>query len=351
MDISFSQRPDSLVALTEVTVSGEVLNPDSSVYFGDGQFFATVYDSEREKRHFILDPTGNPLSFVDYNVTGPLIFRGSGFISSGQFEFKFIPPLDIGFGGVGAKISVYAILDDKDASGLLDSISVSATIANSSDSTGPEITYQIGSNQNFLSGDYVNSNDKLKLRVFDSSGINLSGGLGHGISLEIDQNSESLINLTDLFEYDSGSHFGGSINYQLAGLSSGTHSLKIKAWDNANNSSVIQFDLKVVTSGKIEIAELLNYPNPMKDSTLFSYSLSQPTEKFSIEIFSLSGRKIKRFEINNFQPAGYYQDIIWYGVDFASERVATGVYIYKAVAYSAVSGEVAESFGKIILIN
>ena len=34
MDISFSQKPDSLIALTEAAVAGQILNPDSSLFIG-----------------------------------------------------------------------------------------------------------------------------------------------------------------------------------------------------------------------------------------------------------------------------------------------------------------------------
>ncbi len=95
---------------------------------------------------------------------------------------------------------------------------------------------------------------------------------------------------------------------------------------------------------------LLNYPNPMKDSTTISYTITAPIEKMTVEIFTLSGRKIRSFTRHSLVP-DYYDDIIWYGKDFEGDRVATEVYIYKATAYPAGGGKETESFGKIILVN
>jgi hypothetical protein len=88
----------------------------------------------------------------------------------------------------------------------------------------------------------------------------------------------------------------------------------------------------------------------MKESTRFSFYLTKPVEKFSLEVFTLSGRKIKSFQRYSLAP-GYYDDIEWYGTDSDGSRVATEVYIYKATAHPADGGEKVESFGKIVVVN
>ena len=54
---------------------------------------------------------------------------------------------------------------------------------------------------------------------------------------------------------------------------------------------------------------------------------------------------------NSRRDPGYYDDIIWYGKDFDYSPVATGVYIFKAVATPENSGKTAEQFGKLVIIN
>ena len=126
--------------------------------------------------------------------------------------------------------------------------------------------------------------------------------------------------------------------------------MKVKVWDNANNSSVYEFDAELLENGQFAVKNLLNYPNPMKDMTTFSFELTSAVNNLKLDIFTLSGRKIKTIERGALQP-GYYDDIIWYGEDFTGGRVATEVYIYKITAFSADNSEKAESFGKVIVVN
>ena len=89
----------------------------------------------------------------------------------------------------------------------------------------------------------------------------------------------------------------------------------------------------------------------MKDSTIFSFSLTHPVSQLSLEIFTLSGRKIHSQVDFSAREPGYYDDIIWYGNDYNFDPVGTGVYLYKAVAIPANGEETAESYGKLVLIK
>jgi hypothetical protein len=88
----------------------------------------------------------------------------------------------------------------------------------------------------------------------------------------------------------------------------------------------------------------------MQETTRFSYRLTARAEKVSLAIFTLSGRKIRTFERFP-MDAGYYDDIEWHGEDTNGDRVATGVYIYKATVVPAGGGEVVEAFGKVVVVN
>jgi len=162
--------------------------------------------------------------------------------------------------------------------------------------------------------------------------------------------TEKMINLTNKFEYDPDNYNQGKLNYQINDLQPGNHTFKIKVWDNANNSSVVKFSAEVSAENGLAIMDLLNYPNPMKENTRFSYSLTQGVEKFSLNIYTLSGRKIRTFERYPVE-AGYYDDIEWYGDDSHGDRIATGVYLYKAVATPITGDDAVEVYGKIVVIN
>ncbi len=349
--VEFINKPDSLIALQPMTVAGRVLDENGILVNQNGSIDIKVFDSERNKRHFILDLNGNPRDTISYKENGPVIFKGTASVVAGLFEFTFISPIDIGYGGDGAKISVYVKMTNSDGTGVIDSLPVASTIAASTDSIGPEISYEFVSRSNFISGDYINSNETIEIFISDSSGINLTGGLGHGITLEIDNDNANLVTLSDKFEFTLNDYTSGKLVYNFENLAPGEHSIKIKAWDNANNSQSVEFTATVVSSEKLAIEDLLNYPNPMQDSTRFSFTLTQPVSKMAIEIYTLSGRKIHSLVDNSRRDPGYYDDIIWHGKDFDYSPVATGVYIFKAVATPENRGEAAEQFGKLVVIN
>ena len=349
MAVRYLTAPDSLVALNPVSVSGEIVDGSGNVFHGDGRLDIRVYDSDEQKSYNSAE-NGGTGGTIDYSVDGAAIYRGSASITDGQFSFEFMPPLDIGFGGHSARIMTYASLDSVDAAGIVDSIYVAESIAEVTDTVGPTIIYSFSGLNNFASGDIIQPGDTLQISISDSSGINLTGGLGHGVTLELDGRSDCVLNLTEQFEYETDDFKGGSVEYVHDSLETGRHQFKIKAWDNANNSASVEFTAEMVAAGGPVITELLNYPNPMQNTTRFSFYVIRQLETFSLEIFSLSGRKIKSYSQNSLFP-GYHDEIEWQGEDFSGDRVATGVYIYKATARPTIGQDAVEMFGKVVVIN
>ena len=336
---------DSLQALKPIRITGRITDDLGALYNSDGRLIVNVFDSERRKFHTI----GSTTIVRQYSVTGPAMFRGSSTITNGTFDFTFIPPLDIGYGGSGARISLYAILDTIDAAGVIDSIDVGTTVAATTDSAGPVFGVTFSGKPLEPGGNVIQIGDQLEIALSDSSGINIAEGIGHGITLETDNDAGSLRNLTALFQYNQDDYTNGALNYNLDSLETGLHNFKIKAWDNANNSSTFEFTAEIISGSALAIRDLLNYPNPMSEETSFSFSLTQPVDNFSLEIFTLSGKKINTFNRYTL-AAAYYDDIVWDGRDAIGDRVATGVYLYKATAVP-VAGDKVEEFGKVILIN
>lgn len=350
-DIKFTDYPDTLKALARHEVGGEIVvrGSDDPVEF-NGTLDIFVYDSEIQKYHNVYFYSGQFYDSVNYSLGGPIIYRGTAAIENGRFNFSFIAPLDIGYGGKAARISGYAISNIADAFGLADSIPVSPKISSGSDTKEPEIKYTFSGRKNFVSGDKISSGETLKIHLSDSSGLNLIGGSGHEMTLIIDDQIENIINLTDLFEYETGSYTNGNLDYILGNLEPGIHSFKIKVWDNANNSAVAKFDAEVVESSKLMITDLLNYPNPMRDETTISFALSSSARSVNLKIFTISGKKIFEYERNSI-PADFYKFYSWDGKDSDGDRVASGVYIYKVTAVSEQSDETVESFGKVVVVN
>ena len=349
LTVRYQTAPDSLVALEPVSVSGEIVDAFSNVFQGDGRLDIRVYDSDEQKSYNSAEHGGTG-GVLDYSVDGAAIYRGSASISDGQFSFEFMPPLDIGFGGRRARIMAYASLDSVDAAGVVDSIYVGESIAEVTDTVGPSILYSFNGRTNFADGDHIQPGDTLQISISDPSGINLTSSLGHGVTLELDGRSDRVLNLTERFEYDTDNSTGGNVAYAPDSLEAGRHQFKIKAWDNANNSASVEFAAEMVAAGGPVITELLNYPNPMQKTTRFSFYAARHLESFSLEIFTLSGRQIKSYSQNSLLP-GYHDEFEWRGEDSGGDRVATGVYIYKATARPSSGQDEVEMFGKVVVIN
>jgi len=345
-DVAFTEYPDTLTALAPHHVEGRILDKSSGLVNFNGTARVTIFDTDIEIFHkgiYVNDT-------ITYAKDGPIIYRGGVEVTNGHFDFSFIAPVDIGYGGRGARLFAYVYSEQADAFGVADSLVVSSNIADLTDSTGPTIDYTFSERNKFISGDIITADETLVLNMSDSSGVNLTGGTGHGITLTIDNNVENQVDLTDLFQYNTGSYTSGQLRYELADLSVGNHSFKLKAWDNANNSATVEFDAEVVASGQFMLTEVLNYPNPMEEQTMFSFVLTSPANRVTLEIFTLAGRKIFYY-VGNSLNNDFHEFFSWDGRDYDGDRVATGVYIYKVTAYAMETDEVAESFGKVVVVN
>ena len=351
LDVVFDEQPDTLVALGRHHVEGHLVDGDGQPVNVAGELFINLYDSDRNMTYRLAS---NAAIKVDYTKPGPTLFRGRATVNQGEFSFDFVTPLDVGFGGQKAKLSVYAVLESTDGIGATGPMVISDQVTVSSDTAGPAVEFGFSSHANFVSGDRVGSTERLELTLSDSSGINLAGGLGHGIVLEVDSDPSATVVLNDLFEYDTDDFTTGKIAYSLENLAVGIHQFKIRAWDNANNSTTIEFSAEIISAVGLSIANLLNYPNPMNGSTTFYFALAEPAERFVLDIFTLSGRRIRSFNRTDLPADNYPNDsyvLTWDGRDTDGDQVATGVYIFKATAQSSLSGETVESFGKIVVIN
>ncbi len=358
-NIRFTDAPDSLVALQPTTIAGEIVDAAGNrlVNF-NGDALITVRDSRAMRDHKVLNSQGDVDVDVFYDINGPVIFRGSTASLNGQFKLTFIPSLDITFGGDAAQIAVYVTDSLIDASGVKDSIAVSSVITSSDDSEGPSITVTIPARANFVSGDKIGLNEEVAIVIDDPSGINLGGAFGHEISLTIDDDQTTKVKLNGDFEpFDPNvnSSNGGTIRYTLPATSPGVHEYKVKAWDNANNSSTLSFAAVTSLDDSQSISDLLNYPNPLNlnvdSETKFYFNLQAPAKLVTLQIFTVAGAEVYNAEARNVL-ANYHSDMFpWFGRDLNGNRVATGIYLYKVVAYPENGSDAVEEFGKMVVMN
>jgi hypothetical protein len=336
--------PNSLLALGVAVVSGAVTDMAGNVQAGfNGTVALSVFDGLRSKLHFM--PNGDS---VRYRLPGNMIYRGETPVSAGQFQFRFVVPKDISYGDSTGRISAYAWNVSGDATGYEDSIIFSGSAAATNDTVGPKITLAASGGVALQPGEPVSVGVSLSVKLEDSYGINITGDPAHTITADFDFPSGPGFDLTESFRYEAGSFSRGEAVFSVPGLAAGRHTVRVKAWDGANNSSVLEMPVEVVAADKLKLSGVLNYPNPMKDKTNFCYTLSAPADEVVIEIFSLAGRAVRTIHSTSTRP-GYNFDTMWDGRDNDGDRVALGVYIYKIRARQA--SKETEEFGKLVVMR
>ncbi len=337
LEAQFTYRPDSLKGLNVDSIAGYVTNDSGVVQTGyNGTIWVLVKDASIDYQRALTDYNGNPTgTTISYIIPGPTIFYGPAEVVNGAFSSTFFIPKDITYGGSGAKIFVYFEDGLVDGHGVIDSLPMSGSAVAADDSVGP--TIEVSFNGSNLNPDREALPDQaiLEVRLRDEHGINVTGTMGHGLEVEIDNGDTYSENITNSFIFDMGEWQQGAVTFQIPELDEGDHLLTIKAWDNYNNSSEFSTYITVFADDKFNISEVMNYPNPVveTDSTVFQYMLTNDAENVSLKIFTLAGRKIKTFDLSapEYTTSGYH--FIPYDLrDTDGDNLASGVYIYMVEA-------------------
>lgn len=332
----FTYRPDSLRGLAVDSIAGRVVYSNGDLV---GDFNGTVQilvkDASIRRRKVLTDRNNIPLdtSFtVSYTLPGATVFSGPAQVTNGLFNAAFFVPKDITYGGSLAEIFVYFDNGIIDGSGVADSLPIAGGVPSEVDSIGP--TIEVSYNDRLLSGEIAGVPELaiLKIILYDDHGINMTGAMGHGIVVKIDDGNTYQADLTSQFSFDMGSWQRGSVSFQLPELSEGEHAYSVKAWDNYNNSNTFSGTLKLFANDNFALSEVMNYPNPVRKTghTEFQYRINRPAQSVAIKIFTLAGKKVRNvmFTGSEYLFEGYHR--IPYDLrDDDGDPLASGVYIYK----------------------
>ncbi|MBX9782884.1 MAG: type IX secretion system sortase PorU [Chitinophagaceae bacterium] len=321
---------DTLKALDRYTIKGEVTDiAGNKLTSFNGNVYPVIYDKEQTVRTLANDPGSFQTSFQQQNN---VVFKGKAKVTNGDFTFTFVVPKDINYQFGNGKISYYAENGTTDGNGAELSIIVGGASSNPlSDKTAPQLRGYMN-DEKFVNGGITNEQPVLVLKVFDSSGINTVGtGIGHDITATLDNNNNRFFILNDFYEADADSYQRGTVRFQLPKLEPGQHSLKIKVWDVANNSSDLQLDFVVVKDAELKLERVYNYPNPFTTRTTFMFEHNRPGDNLlvTLRIFTVSGKLVKSIyrTINNAGNRSF--EIDWDGTDDFGSKIGRGVYIYQ----------------------
>ncbi len=346
-----SSAPDTLKALAEVTITGEVLNEsgEKAVDFS-GTIFPTVYDKSSEI--WTKANTGEypPVQFF---LRRNPVYKGKVEVTNGSFSFSFIVPKDIAIKYGEGKISYYARSAETDAHGYDDHIQVGGYNNDAlTDDQGPRISLYMNNHQ-FRSGGITNQNPVLLADVNDTSGVNAVGnGIGHDITAVLDNKTTTPMILNDYYVSNLNTYKSGEISYPLSSLSDGPHQITVKVWDVHNNSTDATIDFVVTSSAEFALEHLLNYPNPMTDHTTFSWETNQVGQPLDVEIqiFTLNGDPVKKLNQTMYSQGYRAAEIQWDGTTSSGAKIASGLYVY-SVQLTIPDGTVKVQTSKLVVIR
>jgi hypothetical protein len=347
--VSVTSNPDSLKALTQVTISGHIENNKGTTLNNfNGIVSPIVYDKASSIKTLANDG-GQTMKF---DLINNVIFSGKTTAVNGKFNFTFIVPRDIDYSYGNGKISYYANDNEQDMGGYFTDIIVGGFAnSNVTDSVGPLIRLFMNDTL-FRSGGLTDNNPRMLAIIEDKGGINTTGsGIGHDLVAYLDNDQNNSFVLNNYFENDFDNYMKGKITYDLSDLASGNHSLTLKAWDNFNNSSEQSILFVVETNGKFVLKNLFNYPNPVLDETKITAEHNRPDEQLviTISIFDMSGRIIKIIRTSEYSSGYQLLPVIWDGNSDGGKRVTRGIYPYK-VSVRTESGETAVGSGRLIIL-
>ncbi len=341
--------PVQVRSLSRVTVAGTVRDQANQMDATfNGRATLVVNDASRTQTIVNYYPGTN----WNYTATGGVIFRGENSVSGGRFHATFVVPKDISYGDSTGRGRVVGYLtnDLRDAEAYSGNIVVGGTDTTArNNGKGPQVAVFLNSRA-FKPGDLVNTHPVLLADLADSSGINTSGaGIGHRIEAWLN-NSPQSIDLTDSYTSKLDNYREGTVQYQLNDLPAGQNTLRLRAWDSFNNSSVVDIIFKVASDDQLAIADVLNYPNPFASGTSFTFRQNQSSPlNVRIKIYTVAGRLIQTLETTT--PGEPYVRVPWDGRDRDGDILANGVYLYKIVASTIDGRFTSEALGKLAVLK
>ena len=352
-----TMNQDTIQALQKVTIEGQVEDYNGNLLSDfNGKVFPTIFDKPIKVNTLGQDGGSD---IIEFELQKNTIFKGVASVTNGKFQFTFVVPVDINYSYGYGKISYYAHDGvSTDAAGYYDKVIIGGTDPNAVVDDQPPVVEVYMNNEEFVFGGITNENPVLFVKLSDDNGINVVGNsIGHDLTGVLDQNTQGTLVLNDFYESELDDYTKGTVRFPLFDLEEGKHTIKVRAWDIANNSGEGYTEFIVANSAEVALDHVLNYPNPFMENTSFEFEHNLPNQlvEVQIRVFSVSGRLVKTIQEQVMAEGTRITDIQWDGTDEYGDQLARGVYLYKVkLGGSNSSGEAinAESeFEKLVILK
>ena len=328
---------DTLKSGRKVVITGDIVDQNNEkIKNFNGEVFSEVFDK------ISLNKTlGDESTPYNFNEWDDIIFKGYSSVINGAFSFEFTVPVNIDYNFDIGRINLFATdtISFQEAIDHSDFIIGGTSNQFNSDEEGPEINIFID-DMNFISGDEVSKSPLLIVEAYDQSGLNLTNMNSYQKMIGIVDDT-TIIYLNDYFTYNKDDYQRGIIRYPLGDLGSGRHKIEIKITDNYNNLSSNSVVFIIGENNRLNIKNVMNFPNPFSDYTTFKFDLPQDDQSIyvNLEIYDLRGNKVYNYtHTYEFSPL-VVEDIYWNGNDLNNYPLPQGIYIYKLHVNNLVNGK------------
>ncbi len=321
-----THRPiDSIGALGSYLFSGSIVDAANNVLPAfTGTLYVTIYDKPRTVN---LNTYWGAKSF---NVQDNIIYKGKVSVTNGHFTYSFIAPKDINYSFGDGKISYYADNGVTDAAGGNTGLTIGGYSDNPVISAEPPVVKPFMNDTLFRNGGITGSKSLLYVQLYDRTGINVSGNaVGHDLTAVLDGDVQNPYILNDFYETLPNTYQYGFVSFPMAGLSSGKHTITVKAWDVNNNSGEGSVNFVVADSNVMAVQNVLTYPNPFRDIIHFVFDHNHPEEQLQVEIsiYNTTGALVRTLK-QSFMASGSRTDqVTWDGTTTSGAKLPSGVYL------------------------
>lgn len=332
-----ASEPDTLSALEKSTISGTILNDNGEVMTSfNGKIFLTVFDKVQVRKTLANDDDSQA---VNFNTQNRQLFKGAASVQNGTWSIEFVLPKDLDFAYGSGKMSFYAHNDVIDAAGYFTSFLIGGVSSEGLADDQPPVIELFMNDENFVTGGITDKDPDIYIQLMDDFGINVSGtGVGHDIEAVLDNDDKNSFILNEFYQASLDDYRSGEVRYPLSDLAPGKHTLKVTAWDLANNPAEAYLEFLVLDDEGAVLEHVLNYPNPFTTSTYFQFEHNRPGVEMNlqVQIYTINGRLVKTIEREAFISEGYrINDLYWDGLDDSGDQLGKGIYVYRIrVAYN-----------------
>ncbi|MEJ7735972.1 MAG: type IX secretion system sortase PorU [Chitinophagaceae bacterium] len=324
-----SLLPDTLKALNQYTITGSVTDQQGNIL---NNYNGTVYPVVYDKAQNIMTRSNDPESLKEgFKMQQNILFKGRSEVKNGIFSFRFVMPKDINYQFGNGKISYYTDNGLSDGHGSFTNFIIGGSGAMSTDNQGPLIQAYL-KELPFTDGSITGESPVIQFILQDSSGINIvNTGIDHDITAMLDGDPKKRFVLNGEYETVLNSYQKGRVFLQLPQLEEGDHTIRIKAWDVASNSSELLIRFRVVKNKQLRLIRVMNYPNPFSSKTTFRFEYDRDIRQMEcvLNIFTVSGQLVKSIHRAINSGRNRSVDIEWDGNTDKGNRILKGIYQYR----------------------